>query len=88
MTKVAEFTEKPQFQAKKESLDEAKIVIDTIIDHFRFYEGIMDANLLWSYPDCHRIRVNWWNTQEGEIIKSSFVVVKRIKNKWKVTFAS
>jgi len=86
MNAVAKFEEKPQFQTKKEILNETKIIVDTIASYFKFFEGDMKVRILWEEPNKIRFRVNWWN--ESAIIKSSFVVVEKQKNEWVVKFAS
>jgi hypothetical protein len=88
MNAVAECEEKPQFQAKKEIANESKIILDTIIDHFKFFGGDIEIRPLWQEPDYNRYRVNWWNKAEGKIVKSSFVVLAKKEENWVVQFAS
>ena len=87
MSLVAECEQKPQNPAPKSTISESKMIVDTINAHFKFFDGTMDARLLWHDKERVRFRVNWWTTG-GNIVKSSFVVLKKQGDTWIVERAS
>lgn len=78
--------EKPSKQSCPENQNENEHLINQAIHaHFNHSVGKCYIKFLWEKDGISRYRVNWWDSGESVILKSSFCCVTKSGDDYQVT---